>query len=193
MAPAPPLPPSPRRAQRPGPGNGAGAGSSLANGRTRSPCPPRALRRRHPRSFTVNHGEPKPLLNGSVLPKSSSSRAPDANPFPLPAIARSSGPPRPASRAPATAGLNLPPSAISGGQRGPPPPTGPHVPSSTATDSTSSRRATNPPTTISEITSLFRSVRPKCTPGQNRRPHPRAQRGVEHHLDGVYTFGEHQQ
>jgi hypothetical protein len=27
----------------------------------------------------------------------------------------------------------------------------------------------------------------------NRRPDPRAQRGVEHHLDGVYTFGEHQQ
>jgi hypothetical protein len=48
--------------------NGAGAGSSLANGRTRSPRPLRALRRRHPWSFMVNHGESKPLLDGSVCP-----------------------------------------------------------------------------------------------------------------------------
>jgi hypothetical protein len=30
-----------------------------------------------PRSFTANHGQPKPLLNGSVLPKSCSSPALD--------------------------------------------------------------------------------------------------------------------
>lgn len=41
-----------------------------------SPCPPRAPRGRHVRSLTANHGEPKPLLKGSVLPESRCSQAP---------------------------------------------------------------------------------------------------------------------
>jgi hypothetical protein len=52
-------------------------------GRTRqmngqgSPCPPRALQGRQSRSFTANHGQPKPLRTGSVLRMSCSSQAHD--------------------------------------------------------------------------------------------------------------------
>jgi hypothetical protein len=55
--------------------------------RTRSPCPPRALQGRHPRSFTANHGQPKPLINGRVQRMSCSSQALDAGSLP---VARSS-------------------------------------------------------------------------------------------------------
>jgi hypothetical protein len=35
--------------------------------RARTPCPLRALHGGHLRSFTANHGQPKPLLKGSVV------------------------------------------------------------------------------------------------------------------------------
>ena len=42
---------------------------------------------------------------------------------------------------------------------------------------------------------MSRTEHPKCAPGRlgSRCLDPGAQRGVEYHLAGVYTFGEHQQ
>jgi hypothetical protein len=71
---APPVPPTPRRAQRPGQGNGAGAGSDSTKGAV-DPCPPPALQRRHLRSFRANHGQLKLLLTNSVLARSCNSQA----------------------------------------------------------------------------------------------------------------------
>jgi hypothetical protein len=45
--------------------------------RRHQPCPPRALHGEHQRSFTANHGQPKPLLSGSILPTSGRSQAHD--------------------------------------------------------------------------------------------------------------------
>jgi hypothetical protein len=47
------------------------------------PCPPRALCGGHLWSFAANHGQPKPLLNGSGLPESSCSQALDGGSIPL--------------------------------------------------------------------------------------------------------------
>ena len=46
------------------------------------PCPPRALHGEHQRSFTANHGQPKPLLKGSILPELSCSQAHNQKPVP---------------------------------------------------------------------------------------------------------------
>jgi hypothetical protein len=83
MAPGATLPPPPQRAQRPGQGNGAGAVGRTRQRAAVSPCPPRALQDSHTRSFTANHGQSKPLLNGCVLGVSCSSQALDAGSIPV--------------------------------------------------------------------------------------------------------------
>jgi len=47
------------------------------------PCPPRALKGSHSRSFAANHSQSKLLLNGSVLAVSCSSQALDAGSIPV--------------------------------------------------------------------------------------------------------------